>query len=262
MDLGLGGKVALVTGASDGIGRATAHALAREGARVVICARGQGRLDQVSAGIAEDTGAEVVPVVADVMRAADVDRLVAAAVARFGRVDILVNNAGTSRARDFESVPDDEWQADLDLKLFGAIRTVRQALPHMRTAGGGAIVNVLNIGAKQPGARSLPTSVSRAAGMALTKALSKELAADRIRVNAVLIGLVKSGQHERTWRRAAADQGLDDFYAAMAEQRAIPLGRVGEAAEAGDLIAFLCSDRAAYITGTAINLDGGASSVV
>ncbi len=157
---------------------------------------------------------------------------------------------------------DEAWQDDLDLKLYGAIRTVRLAIPHLRRAGGGSIVNILNIGAKQPAAASVPTSVSRAAGMALTKALSKELAPDNIRVNAVLIGLIKSAQHERRWRAQGGGGTLEEFYAGMARERAVPLGRVAEAGEAGDLIAFLCSARAAYITGTAVNFDGGAPAVV
>ena len=130
----------------------------------------------------------------------------------------------------------------------------------MRAAGGGSIVNILNLAAKAPGARSYPTSVSRAAGLALTKALSKEFAADNIRVNGVMIGLIKSGQHERTWRRSNTGDSLEDFYAERG--KSIPLGRVGEAAEVGDLIAFLCSTRGAYITGVAINMDGGTSAVV
>lgn len=148
------------------------------------------------------------------------------------------------------------------MKLFGAIRAARLALPHLRAAGGGSIINLLNIGAKQPGAGSVPTSVSRAAGLALTKALSKELALDNIRVNAVLIGLIKSGQHERRWQAGGGTEPIEQFYAGMAQERAVPLGRVGEAEEAGDLIAFLASARAAYITGVAINLDGGQSAVV
>jgi len=262
MDLGLAGKVAVITGGSEGIGRAAAHCLAREGARVVLCARRRDVLERTSGELAEATGADVLPVVADVMEPADVARLISTAVDRFGRLDALVNNAGTSRAARFESVTDDAWRDDLELKLFGAVRTTRLALPHLRRAGG-SVVNVLNIGAKQPGAASVPTSVSRAAGMALTKALSKELAPDNVRVNAVLIGLIKSGQHERRWRDRGPNGGsLDAFYAAMAEERGVPLGRVGETEEAGSLIAFLCSTPAAYITGTAINLDGGLSHVV
>lgn len=262
MDLGLSGKVAVVTGGSEGIGRATANSLGREGAAVVICARRAAILEQTARDLAEDTGAEIVPVAADVTQTSQVEQVIQTAVDRFGRLDILINNAGTSRTGAFEALSDETWQGDLDLKLFGAIRATRAAIPHLRAAGGGSIVNILNLGAKAPGPRSYPTSVSRAAGLALTKALSKEFAADRIRVNAVLIGLIKSGQHERRWRDAGAGGSLEDFYAEMAQTAAIPLGRVGEADEVGDLLAFLCSARGAYISGVAINMDGGQSAVV
>ncbi len=259
MDLGLSGKVAIVTGGSEGIGRATVRALARAGARVVACARRPEPLEAAAREVSEETGIAVRAVSADVRRPEDLERVVAAAAA-LGRVDVVVNNAGTSRAAAFEAVSDAAWQEDLELKLFAAARLIRLALPHLRAAGGGAVVNLLNIGAKQPGAASLPTSVSRAGGLALTKALSRDLAPDRIRVNAVLIGLVKSGQHDRRWREVGGDR--EAFYAALARQRQVPLGRVGEAEEAADLIAFLASPRAAFITGAGINLDGGASAVV
>lgn len=262
MDLRLNGKVAIITGGSEGIGRAAAASMAAEGVNVVVCARRQDVLEQAAREISSGLAGEIVPVAADVSRAEDVARLVETTVNRFGRLDILVNNAGTSRALPFENVDDGVWQEDIDLKLYGAIRTTRLAIPHLRAAGGGSIVNVLNIGAKQPGAASVPTSVSRAAGMALTKALSKELGPDNIRVNAVLIGLIKSGQHERRWRAGGQTVPLEQFYEGMVPGRGIPLGRVGEAAEAGDLITYLCSPRAAYITGVAINMDGGASGVV
>lgn len=254
--------MAIVTGGSEGIGRATAQSLGREGASVVVCARRLEVLQQAANDVAEATGADVVPVQADVRNTADVERLVQSAVDRFGRLDILVNNAGTSAAAPFESVTDEAWQSDLDLKLFAAIRASRAAIPHLRNAGGGSIVNVLNLAAKQPGARSVPTSVSRAAGMALLKALSKELAAQNIRVNGINIGLIKSGQHERRWRSQGSPGTLEEFYAANARQSGIPLGRVGEAEEVGDLIAFLCSNRGAYISGVSINVDGGLSAVV
>jgi NAD(P)-dependent dehydrogenase (short-subunit alcohol dehydrogenase family) len=261
MDLGLGGRVAIVTGGSDGLGRATAERLAAEGASIAICARDAGRLravgDRLRAG-----GAPVLDVVADVTRPADLERLVAAVLERFGRIDILVNNAGTSAARAFDAVDDAAWQADLDLKLFAAIRCARLCVPPMRQAGGGRIVNILNVGAKAPAARSLPTSVSRAAGLALTKALSKELARDGILVNAVCIGLVKSGQWERRWAREGRPGTLDDFYARLARDRAVPVGRIGEAEELASLVAFLVSTQAAYITGVAVNFDGGLSEVV
>jgi 3-oxoacyl-[acyl-carrier protein] reductase len=260
MDLGLTGKVAIITGGSEGIGRAAAEALGREGASVVICARRPDVLQGAAEDVAERTGAQIVPIVADVSRAADVEHVVQATVERFGRLDILVNNAGKSANGEFEKLTDAAWQDDLDLKLFGAIRASRASIPHMRAAGGGSIVNILNLAAKAPGARSYPTSVSRAAGLALTKALSKEFAADNIRVNGVLIGLIKSGQNERGWSRSGAGGTLEEYYAERG--KSIPLGRVGEAAEVGDLIAFLCSTRGAYITGVAINMDGGTSTVV
>jgi NAD(P)-dependent dehydrogenase (short-subunit alcohol dehydrogenase family) len=245
MHLGLRGKVVLVTGGSDGIGKATARALGREGASVAVVARRPDVLREAAAQIAAETGVEVAAIAADVSTAEGVARAVAETIERFRRLDALVNNAGTSRAM-----------------LFGAVRATRLALPHLRAAGGGSIVNLLSISAKQPGAASVPTSVSRAAGMALTKALSKELAPENIRVNAVLIGLVKAGQHQKKWEAAGRPGTLDAFYADLAKQRGVPLGRVAEAEECGDLIAFLCSPRAAYITGTAINFDGGTSSAV
>jgi 3-oxoacyl-[acyl-carrier protein] reductase len=260
MDLGLSGKVAVVTGGSEGIGRATAESLGREGVSVVICARRQDVLQRAAEHVAENTGAQIVPVVADVSRAADVENVVQTAVQRFGRLDILVNNAGRSATGEFEKLSDADWQDDLDLKLFGAIRASRAAIPHMRAAGGGSIVNILNLAAKAPGARSYPTSVSRAAGLALTKALSKEFAADNIRVNGVMIGLIKSGQNDRGWERAGTGQTREAYYAERG--KSIPLGRVGEPDEVGDLITFLCSARGAYITGVAINMDGGTSTVV
>jgi NAD(P)-dependent dehydrogenase (short-subunit alcohol dehydrogenase family) len=262
VDLGLSGKVAVVTGGSEGIGRAAAESLGREGVSVVVCARRDEVLRKAAEEVAEATGAQIVPVQADVTRGQDVERVVQTAVERFGRLDILVNNAGTSAAGAFESITDDAWQADLDLKLFGAIRATRAAIPHLRQQGGGSIINLLNLAAKQPGARSYPTSVSRAAGMALMKALSKELAPDNIRVNGINIGLIKSGQNQRRWEQMGRPNSLDEYYAETAKRSGIPLGRVGEASEVGDLIAFLCSSRGAYITGVSINMDGGTSGVV
>lgn len=260
MDLGLQGRVALITGGSEGIGRATAEELSREGARVAICARRADVLDAAAAGIRAATSGEVLAVPADVSDAAEIERCVQTVTERLGPITLLVNNAGTSAAGPFERVDDGAWQADLDLKLMGAIRTSRLVIPGMRAAGGGRIVNVTNIGAKQPGAGSVPTSVSRAAGIALTKAMSKDLAKDNILVNAVCIGLIKSAQIERMARSRHADVALDEAYGRMGA--GIPLGRVGEAAEVAALIAFLLSERGSYVTGVAINVDGGTSGAV
>jgi len=263
VDLGLRGKVAVVTGGSEGIGKAAALSLAAEGAHVVICARRIEPLESAAAEIRAATGGHVLPVVADVTRPDQVEQLFARTVETFGRVDILVNNAGTSSAHSFEAITDEMWEADLHLKLFGAIYCIRAALPHMKAQGGGRIINITTPGGKAPGPRSIPTSVSRAAGIALTKALSKEYAAHNILVNTVCVGLLKSGQHQRRWERARSetpDLTLDAFYEALGQN--VPLGRVGEAREAGDVIAFLASERASYITGASINVDGGASAVV
>ena len=257
MDLELKDKVAIITGGTQGIGRATALRLAREGARVVIAARGKERLDAVAEEI-RAAGGMAVAVQADVAKPTDCEKVVAAALRGFGRIDILVNNAGTSLTGEFESVTDALWQQDLDLKLFAAIRLVRLVIPHMRKQGGGRIVNITTIGAKQPRARSMPTTVSRAAGLALTKALSKEYAKDNILVNTVSLGLVQAGQHERKAEKAG--KPVEDLYKEMAKD--IPLGRVGRAEEAANVIAFLASGAASYVTGASINLDGGASGVL
>ena len=257
MDLGLKDKVAIVTGGTQGIGKATALALAREGACVVIAARGRERLDAV-AGEIRAAGGKVAAIQADVAGAGECARIVSGALEAFGRLDILVNNAGTSSRGEFESVTDETWQSDFDLKLFGAIRLARLAIPHMKKQGGGRIINITNIGAKQPRAQSMPTSVTRAAGLALTKALSKEYAAHGILVNTVCIGLVRAAQHER--KAAASGVALEKFYADLGKD--IPLGRVGRAEEVANVIAFLASGAASYVTGTSINLDGGASAVL
>jgi 3-oxoacyl-[acyl-carrier protein] reductase len=256
MDLGLRGKVAVITGSTQGIGKATAMRLAAEGASVVLCARGQELLDLAAADI-RGAGATVHTVRADISSAQDCDLVISEAVRVFGGVDILVNNAGTSATNEFESVTDEHWQADFDLKLFGAIRLIRLALPSMKARGGGRIINVTNIGAKQPAARTMPTTVTRAAGQAMSKALSKEYAPHNILVNTVCIGLIRAGQHEKRAQRQSVD--VETIYKDMA--KSIPLGRVGRAEEAANVIAFLASEAASFVTGSSINIDGGASAV-
>ena len=266
MELGLDGKVAIVTGGSEGIGKAAALRMAGEGANVVIVARRPEVLEAAASEIRTATEGEVLPLAADVTDRDTAAQVVGTAAARYGRVDILVNNAGTSMAKAFEQVSDDEWELDFELKVWGAVRLIRAAAPEMRKVGGGRIINVTNLGGRTPGANSMPTSISRAAGIAITKGLSKDLAADNILVNTVCIGLIKSGQHQRRYDARIAgsepDLALDDFYTQLAAGRGVPLRRVGEGAEAGDVIAFLASERASYLTGVAINIDGGASAVV
>jgi 3-oxoacyl-[acyl-carrier protein] reductase len=255
LDLGLHGKITIITGGSDGLGRAAAERLAAEGARVAICARRKEHLEQAADAIRKATGGQVLTRVADVSRARDCEEFVAAVAAHWGGVDILLNNAGTSAAAGFEKVDDDAWQADFDLKVMGAVRMCRLVIPHMKQRGGGCIVNVTTVGGKTPPARSLPTTVSRAAGINLTKSLANEYAAEKIRVNTICIGLVRTAQIAR---RATGD--LEAHYQELG--KGVPLGRVAHASEFGDLVAFLTSERATYITGTAINFDGGRGMTV
>jgi 3-oxoacyl-[acyl-carrier protein] reductase len=256
LELGLKGKVAIVTGGSEGLGRATAERFAREGVKVAICARRKDVLEQAAEGIRRTTGGEVLAQSADVTRAADVEGFVRAVVDRFGGIDILVNNAGTSAAAGFEKVDDAAWQTDFDLKLMAAVRFCRLVIPIMKQRGGGRIINVTTVGGKAPRPQALPTSVTRAAGINLTKSLASEYAADRILVNTVCLGTAKSAQ----LARRAKDGNLDAHWREMGKR--VPIGRLGEPEEFADLVAFLVSERAGYITGSAVNFDGGASFVV
>ena len=262
MELGLKGKVAAITGGSEGIGLATAIKMAQEGALVGICARRQGPLEKVAEIIRAAGGADALMLAADVSQPGEPERFIAEVVKRFGRLDILVNNAGREALGPFEKTDDAAWQADLDLKLFGAIRTIRAAVPHLRAVKGGRIINITHVGAKQPRARSVPTSVSRAAGIALTKALSKEFAEDGILVNTVCIGLIWSSQWERKLSTLPSPLSPEEYERQIVADRAIPLGRMGRSEEVASLIAFLASEQAAYITGASINIDGGLCNVV
>lgn len=259
MNLQLEGLAAAVTGGSEGVGRAIAAALAREGCDVAIAARRRGVLEDAAHEIAQASGRRVLPIQADLSQAIAARTFVATAARSLGRLDILVNNAGGPGAHRFDGASDEIWQADLDVKLFGAIRCARAALPYLRRAGG-SIVNITSTGGREPSRASVPTSVTRAAGIALTKAMSKEYADAGVRVNTVMLGSIRSAQWERRWEATGRHGTLEDFY-----ERAgvgIPLGRVGSPEEVADLVAFLVSPRAAYITGAAITIDGGLSNTI
>jgi NAD(P)-dependent dehydrogenase (short-subunit alcohol dehydrogenase family) len=177
-----------------------------------------------------------------------------------GRVDILVNNAGGSKTGRFEDLTDEDWLGDLELKLFAAIRLCRLVLPGMKERRWGRIINVLNIGARAPSARGAPTHVSRAAGLSLTKILAGDGAPHNVLVNALLTGSIVTDQIERQWRREKSSLSLDDYIAEKG--RRIPLGRLGTAEEYANVACFLASDASSYVTGAAINVDGGLSPVI
>lgn len=260
MELGLSGKAAFITGGSKGIGLGTALQMVKEGTMVAICSRNKENLKSAEDFIYQQTGTRILTIQADVTKEEDCKRAVTKAAEHLGQLDILVNNAGSSSTHSFEEVGTDLWKEDLDLKLFAMIHCAKYVIPFMRTRGSGAIINVTAAIAKTPPASSLPTTVSRAAGMALTKAMSKDLGQDNIRVNTVCIGLIRSDQIEKRWKRD--EPGLTWEQYSTDPRHQIPLGRIGNTEEAAKVITFLASDAASYITGTAINIDGGRSGAL
>ena len=256
MRLGLEGRRGLVTGGSKGLGAAIARELVAEGARVAICARNE---QEVTA-----TGAEIGAVyaqAADVTDPRQVDDFVARSAEALGGIDFLVNNAGGAHPGTFETLTDEDWQGDLDVKLFSLIRCSRAVLPHMRAAGGGRIVNIGAVYSRYPDPAFFATSVNRAAGNSFTKTLALELAEDNILVNGVNIGFVTTPQWENIHRRRAPEVTAEEFFARLARQE-VPLGRFGTPDEVSGLVAFLLSDRAGYITGASIDVAGGMGKYV
>ena len=257
MNYGLDNKVAAITGGTEGIGRATVLRLVEEGAKVAFCARRTEVLEAFATEL-RASGADVLAVAADASKPGEMERFINETVQRFGRIDILVNNAGSTAQGPFEGAGDESWRYDLEVKLMSQVRAARAAVPHMKRQGAGRIINIAMSGAKQPPAASFPTSVSRAAGLAFTKALSKEVAADGILVNAVALGWIKSRLQKIRADRAGIT--LDEHYRRLAER--VPMARLGEPGEAAEVIVFLASDAASYVTGSCINVDGGHSGVL
>jgi NAD(P)-dependent dehydrogenase (short-subunit alcohol dehydrogenase family) len=255
VDLGLAGRRALVTGGSKGIGLAIARELVGEGAHVAICSRSEEEVETAAAGLRHG-GTTIHAQRADVTDPDDVRDFVGRSAETLGGIDFLVNNAGRAHPGRFATLEDDDWQADLDVKLFSLIRCSREVLPHMREAGGGRIVNVGAVYARMPDPTFFATSVNRAAGLSFTKALAMEVAPDNVLVNAVNIGFVVTPQWENIRLRRAPELAPDEFFRELAAQE-VPLGRFGSADEVSGLVAFLLSARASYITGASIDVAGG-----
>jgi NAD(P)-dependent dehydrogenase (short-subunit alcohol dehydrogenase family) len=262
MDMGLRGKTALVTGASQGIGRACAQALAAEGAMVAICARDGSALEEAARQIRDRAPAHVIAVAGDMTVPEDIARVVNTAARDLGALEILVNAAGASAFGPFAELPDDAWWAAMELKYLGYIRCAREAIPHMRKSGWGRIINIVGNGGRHPMPLHMPGSASNAALLSITKNLSDTLATEKILVNAVNPGVVETRRMERLVQAFATQRGSTLDAAREELLREIPLGRPARPDEIGAAVVFLASEHASYITGIALTVDGGMSRSV
>jgi 3-oxoacyl-[acyl-carrier protein] reductase/bacilysin biosynthesis oxidoreductase BacG len=257
MDLGLRGKVAVVSGSSDGIGYAVAHSLAQEGARIVLCARREPLLAEARKSIENETGAEVLALTCDVQRLDDVQRLVTEVMQRFGVIHILVNNAGSVPSIRFADIDDAQWYQMLEGKLLGYIRMAREFGPLMRKAGWGRIVNIAGTAGWEPSGMAMAVGLNNAAVMNWTKSLSLTYADDGILVTAVAPGSIETPRQIRNRQREAEITGksLEEIRKTRAQE--IPLHRLGRAEEVANVVVFLASERSSYMTGTCVTVDGG-----
>ncbi|MBV8736680.1 MAG: SDR family oxidoreductase [Alphaproteobacteria bacterium] len=260
MEVRLDGRSAIVTGGSKGLGLAIAKEFAASGADVAILARDPATLADAKGLIQQGAKGKIAAISCDVSKMAPIQAAYDQVMSEFGKIDIFVNNAGQSTRGPSEELTDEMWQADLDLKLFAQIRFCRLVFPQMKQRKWGRIISVLNIGAKAPGADSAPTSVSRAAQMAFTKALSQEGAPHNVLVNSLHVGVIVSDQIKRRYDRERPNVSFEQYVAEAG--RSVPMGRMGRAEEFANVATFLASDAASYVTGCAINVDGGRSPVV
>jgi 3-oxoacyl-[acyl-carrier protein] reductase len=256
MDLGLSGRRAIVTGGSKGLGFAIAAELLAEGASVALCSRHGDELADAAERLAKEAAGTVIARVCDVTNPGQVTAFIEAAADAFGGVDILVNNAGGAHPGRFETLTDDDWHGDYDVKVMSQVRCTRAALAHLRRSAAPRVININAVYGKYPDPVFLATTANRAACQGLAKALSMELARDGILVNSVNIGYVATPQWDNIHRRRAPELPAGEFFAQMAGDE-VPLGRFGQPEEVSGLVAFLASDRASYITGASIDIAGG-----
>jgi len=257
MDMGLQGRVALVCGASSGLGKAVATGLAKEGVRLAVCARTEEKLNKAAEDIRQSTGAEALPVVADVSVPAEAKEAVRRTHAHYQRLDILVPNAGGPPFGHFLDLPEEAWQKALNLNLLSTLHLCRAAVPHMQEAGWGRIVNITSFAAKQPQEGLILSNTARAGVLGLAKSMANELAPYNILVNSVCPGAFETERHLDLSRRRAEQEGVSLEAFLKSRAKLVPLGRNGRPEEFADLVVFLASERASYITGTAIQIDGG-----
>jgi 3-oxoacyl-[acyl-carrier protein] reductase len=257
MDLGLSGKVAIVTGSSDGIGLIAAQTLAREGARVVLCARREPKLLEARDRVVKETGAEVLAVQCDVRKLDDVQRLVRDTVRHFGVIHILVNNAGSVPSIKFTDVSDEQWYENLERKLLGYLRVTREVVPHLQKAGWGRIVNVAGTAGLEPSNTAMAVGLNNAAVINWTKSMSLQYASDGILVNTVAPGSIDTPRQVGNRQREAEVTGKSVEEIRQARVKDIPLHRLGQPEEVANVITFLASDCSSYMTGTCVTIDGG-----
>jgi 3-oxoacyl-[acyl-carrier protein] reductase len=262
MELGLKGRGAVVAAASSGLGKATAMELAAEGANVAISGRGEQELRRAADEIASLTGAEVLPVVGDMTREEDVRRLVGEARSRFGRLDILVANAGGPPAGFFDDFTPEHYRRAVELNLISTVNLCREAVPHMRERGWGRIVAITSIAAKQPVENLILSNTARAGVLGFMKTLSQQVAPHGITANTVCPGFHLTERLKNLAALASQNEGItvEEVYARWAASN--PVRRLGEPKEFAAVVAFLCSERAGYVTGTAIQVDGGAYKAI
>jgi hypothetical protein len=259
VDLGLAGRRAIVTGGSKGLGKAIAAELLAEGAAVFICSRNADELEATVGELERSAGPAAGALAAlpcDVTDAAQVTEFVATAANAMGGLDILVNNAGGARPGQFGTLTDDDWHADIEVKLFSQIRCTRAALPLLRTSPAARVININALYARYPDPAFLASSVNRASCLSLSKALSIELGAEGILVNSVNIGFVETPQWDNIHRRRAPEMPAAEFFGQLAKDE-VPLGRFGRPEEVAGLVAFLAGERASYIAGASIDVGGG-----
>jgi 3-oxoacyl-[acyl-carrier protein] reductase len=262
MDISLEGKAALVGGASRGIGRAIALALAREGASVALCARNQETLDKARDDIRNETGAKTVSLICDMAKHEDIKAAVAAAADAFGSLDIVVNNAGGPPTGAFEALDESYWRHAIEQNLLSAVRTAREALPHLRRSGSGRIINITSVAVKQPIDGLMLSNATRLGVIGWAKTLSRELAPHGITVNNICPGNIATERlisliEERAKRQK---QSLEE--AVSLEESRVPMGFLGEPDDVANLAVFLASGKARYITGTTIQVDGGSTTAI
>ena len=258
MDLGLRGRRAVVTGGSKGLGKAIAAELIAEGAAVTICARNPVELEATASELTkEPAGSGLVNAIpCDVTEPDQVADFIESAAAAMGGLDILVNNAGGARPGQFGTLTDEDWRADIEVKLFSQIRCTRAALPHLRRSTAARVININAVYGRYPDPAFLASSVNRASCLSLSKALSIELGREGILVNSMNIGLVETPQWQNIHRQRAPELPANEFFGRLAAAE-VPLGRFGQPGEVAGLVAFLASERASYIAGASIDVGGG-----